>query len=483
MKVFDIASAQPWLMRAETLDTILDICSRDNVITAEVMTKMDVRRETLAARVGRRADNTRYTTRRENGVTIIDISGPIVRYADMFTEISGGTSTQHLATDLQAAIDDPGTRYIVLNIDSPGGEATGIHELANMIYAARGKKPIIAYAAGWMASAAYWIGSAADEIVVDATSMIGSIGTVLAVADPTEAKKRRIEIISTQSPKKRPDASTEAGRSELQRWADELTDVFIDSVARNRGVSTDFVLSDFGQGGIRIGQDAVTHKMADRLGSLEALIAELPNRKFSARPHAAAATNSVEESMYTKELKLKLGLAETATDAEVDAKLAEMRGASTRLQSVESELKAEQEKRTKAEATAKVEAEAKEAALRAKVKTEAEAQVEAWQREGMITGNATAAVKTFYVALATGEKVTADGFAAVMAALPKFDTTRLSANLEPKPAVAPDVTLEDFKRQAIDAKAAQRIKAAVTLRQKENPKFATEDLRRELTGK
>ncbi|KEZ65412.1 hypothetical protein C5I_0136090, partial [Pseudomonas syringae pv. syringae FF5] len=109
-----------------------------------------------------------------NGVAIIPVVGPVFRYANLFTEISGATSTQVLATDLQSALDDPSIKSIILNIDSPGGVAAGINELADQIHAGRARKRIVAYVGGTGASAAYWLASAASEIVIDETALLGS---------------------------------------------------------------------------------------------------------------------------------------------------------------------------------------------------------------------------------------------------------------------------------------------------------------------
>lgn len=79
----------------------------------------------------------------------------LFRYANMFTEISGANSTQILATDIRQALDNPAVKAIVLNIDSPEGVAGGINELADMIYAGRSQKRIVAYVCGTCASAAY----------------------------------------------------------------------------------------------------------------------------------------------------------------------------------------------------------------------------------------------------------------------------------------------------------------------------------------
>lgn len=422
MIAFETAASQPWLIRAETLREILSITARENVITPEVIDKIDARREALAMRRGHAPDKTRYTTK-HGPVSVIDIQGPIVRYADMFSDISGGTSTQNLALDFKAATDDPTVNAIVLNIDSPGGEATGIHELGEAIYAARQRKPVYAYVEGYGASAAYWLASAADEIVVDKTAMLGSIGVVFAVPDPTKRTAKDIEIVSAQSPMKRLDPTTDVGRSELQRWADELGSVFVDTVARNRGVSVDEVMNDFGRGGMRIGADAVTHKMADRLGSLESLITELSN----VRPRVAAAQNPNNNRRASMKNTNPAPEAEENITPVADPELAKLRAQVEEL--TEKVAKANEEK-------AKAEVD--------RVKAEANAKVDGWRRDGLISGNATEQVRALYVAAATGEGVTADQIEKMIAALPKIDTSRIADLPKTKEENADKPTREDF---------------------------------------
>lgn len=159
----ELAAGRPWLMTSEALDTVMAVADRQGDV------------EALETRLGRSLDNTRSVTVRD-GVAVIPVTGPIFRYANLFSEISGATSTQVLATDIQTALDDPQIRAIVINADSPGGEATGINELSEMIFQARGTKPIKAYVGGQASSAMYWIVSAADEVVVDDTAQLGSVG-------------------------------------------------------------------------------------------------------------------------------------------------------------------------------------------------------------------------------------------------------------------------------------------------------------------
>ena len=275
---FERASGQPWLMLPEALDSLLAIAARQGDP------------EALEARLGKPLDNTRTVSLRD-GVAVIPVTGPIMRYANLFTRISGATSTQELATDLQAALDNPKVRAIVLNIDSPGGAAGGINELADMIYAARSQKPIKSYVGGTGASGAYWIASAASEIVVDDTAMLGSIGVVLEVAvRQAEAGQKRYTIVSSNAPNKRPDIATEQGRAEIAKTINALADVFTAKVARNLGVKPDSVAVMGDHGGLKVGATAVESGLAHRLGSLESLIAELASS--GATPRSASMSSA-----------------------------------------------------------------------------------------------------------------------------------------------------------------------------------------------
>lgn len=270
-RAFELAASRPWLMLPDALDSLMAIADRQGDP------------EALEARLGRPLENTRVVTMRD-GIAVIPVTGPIMRYANMFTRISGATSTQELATDLQTALDDPKVKGIILNVDSPGGEANGINELGDMVYAARGKKPIKAYGGGTVASASYWIGSSADELVIDDTALLGSIGVVVEVAlrEAREGEKR-YTITSSNAPNKRPDLETEEGRAELSKTIDALGEVFVAKVARNLGVTPDQVPAMGDHGGLKVGAAAVASGLAHRLGSLESLITEMAKEAATPR--------------------------------------------------------------------------------------------------------------------------------------------------------------------------------------------------------
>ncbi|MCP4342140.1 MAG: S49 family peptidase [Desulfobulbaceae bacterium] len=257
-RAYDIAANQPWAILPESLTTILSIAGRYNE---------DI--DAVAAKLGRPLDNTRNVTIR-GGTAVIPIHGPIARYMNLFSAISGGTSVQALATDFGAAMDDRSVDRIILDIDSPGGTVTGIAEFAELIKTA--EKPVIAYVSGSGGSAAYWIASAADAVIVNATAAVGSIGVVAPIN--TDKPKNQIEIVSSQSPRKRPDIETDEGVAQVQDHVDRLAEIFIETVAENRGVSAETVATKFGAGGLLIGADAVAAGMADGVGTLERLLAE-----------------------------------------------------------------------------------------------------------------------------------------------------------------------------------------------------------------
>ena len=262
MRVWNRATGEAWAITEQALSTILEIAARENESPRAV-----------AARLGRELSNT-YTAEERDGVAIIPVVGPLFRYANLFTAVSGASSYEILARDFTAALENPDIHAVVLNIDSPGGEFNGCAEFANMIYEARGAKPVIAYCSGDAASGAYWIASSCDQVVVSETSSLGSIG-VVAVYRAKDRSAKDVEIVSSQSPYKRLDPQSDEGRLRLQQRIDAMAEVFVEAVARNRGVDPPTVKDRFGKGDVFIGTQAVAAGLADRLGSLEKVIAGL----------------------------------------------------------------------------------------------------------------------------------------------------------------------------------------------------------------
>lgn len=278
MRAWDLATTTPWVITEPALRTILRAAGRVTT-EADIAAAAELRRtRAVAVRDAEALDGTQTVAVRD-GVAIIPIVGPIFRYANLFTRISGGTSIEILAKDFQVALDSPDVYAILPWFDTPGGEAPGVSELSDILFDARGKKPMIAYGGGAVCSGGYLLASQFPELVIDQTALVGSIGVIMTFVDDRGWQKEHglvnVEIVSSQSPKKRPDVTTSDGRAQIQRIVDDLADVFVDRVARGRGVTAETVLSDFGQGDVFVGQRAIDAGLADRLGSFESVLAEL----------------------------------------------------------------------------------------------------------------------------------------------------------------------------------------------------------------
>jgi signal peptide peptidase SppA len=122
-----------------------------------------------------------------DGVMHIPIGGPIGRGLGKFEKGAGAVDTQDLADEIDVAEDDSMVRAILFDIDSPGGMLQGTPELADRI--ARCQKPTIAFSAGQMCSAAYWIGCACDYLYATRSADIGSIGVYVPFLDQSAALK------------------------------------------------------------------------------------------------------------------------------------------------------------------------------------------------------------------------------------------------------------------------------------------------------
>lgn len=233
-----------------------------------------------------------------NGVAVISVEGVIVKRMNMLTNVSGGASTELVGRDIESAVADPAAKAILLQIDSPGGAVEGVQELARVVRGAAAKKPVTAVADSKMLSAAYWIGSAASEIYATSeTTMVGSIGVVMKHLDVSKGEER-IGIKTTEifAGKYKRIASeheplSDEGRATLQGMVDYIYSVFVDDVARYRGVSASEVLNSMGDGRVFMGSQARAAGLIDGLATVDELVAHLasgtrPNR-LAARPAAA----------------------------------------------------------------------------------------------------------------------------------------------------------------------------------------------------
>src|SRR5574343_597266 len=274
MRLIDVITS-PWAIIPEKLIEVREI-----YLAHTRGEKVDW--QALESRLGKPLDNhpKRYDV--IDDIAVIPIEGVIAKKMNLFHDISGGTSTELIGKDFVEAIQDESIKGIVLNIDSPGGAVDGTPELAHMIYHARGIKPVIAYASGSMASAAYWIGAAADEIYLSSeVTQVGSIGVVATHVDVSGAElKKGIRTTEITAGKYKRIASqynplTDEGKAVIQEHLDHIYGVFIDDIVTFRDKDTETVLNDMADGRVFIGKQAIKAGLVDGIKTFDEIITML----------------------------------------------------------------------------------------------------------------------------------------------------------------------------------------------------------------
>ena len=266
----------PWAILPEKLETI----------AALVMLRVEGGRltpEEIMARTGGRPAEKQPI--RTGGVAVLPVYGVINHRMNMMSDMSGGTSIEKLTAQFRDAMADPAVASIIFDIDSPGGSVSGVPELASEIYSGRSRKRIVAQVNPQAASAAYWLASAASEIVSTPSGSAGSIGVFAAHEDVSrmlDAKGIRVSLISAGKFKTEAnqfEPLSEEGRAYMQSRVDEYYGMFVDAVARGRDVRPANVREGFGQGRMASAQSALGMGMVDRIATLDQTVEQLLGSK------------------------------------------------------------------------------------------------------------------------------------------------------------------------------------------------------------
>lgn len=210
-----------------------------------------------------------------DGVAHVRVEGPLAQRA-WACFIFGADGYDAIESRVRAALDDPRSRSLVIEYDSPGGEVAGCGVCADAIRAAADAsgKPVVSYVGEQATSAAYWLASAADKIVTPASGMLGSIGVIATrLEEAPDTEGRKLHIIKSGARKADGHPLTVMGKEELaatQAKIDALADVFAGAVAERRGMSAADVRAL--EADVFIGADAVAKGLADRVGNLSSAV-------------------------------------------------------------------------------------------------------------------------------------------------------------------------------------------------------------------
>jgi signal peptide peptidase SppA len=207
-------------------------------------------------------------------VAVIAVQGTLVHKLGSLRPYSGMTGYDGIRQNLLAALDDPSVEAIAFDIDSPGGEVSGCFDLVDMIYAARGRKPMWSILCESAYSAAYAIASAADRIVVPRTGGTGSIGVIAAHVDLSAALTAAgVKVTFITYGDRKADGHAEIALSDealtgFQADIDSMGALFVETVARNRNISAATVRDT--QAATFMGDKGVELGLADEVAAPDA---------------------------------------------------------------------------------------------------------------------------------------------------------------------------------------------------------------------
>jgi capsid assembly protease len=204
-----------------------------------------------------------------DGIAIIDVAGSLVNRSSWLDAYSGMTSYNQIQEEVEDAVSDSLIKGIVLRIDSCGGECAGCYDLADYLYSVRGVKPLWAAVDDQAFSAAYMIASACSKVFVSRTGGVGSVGVVAMHLDQSGYdEKMGLKYTALYAGAHKTDFNShkplsDAAKTELQGEIDRLYGMFVESVARNRGVSEKLVAAT--EARLFFGDRAIEARMADEL--------------------------------------------------------------------------------------------------------------------------------------------------------------------------------------------------------------------------
>ena len=231
-----------------------------------------------------------------------------------------------------------GEKVVVLHVDSPGGYVSGVRETRRAI--ARAQEAgiyVVAYVSGMAASAALWLASAADEVVLSPLAQAGSVGVVVTLARDSEDGDT-IEVVSSQTPRKRGSTNDSEYMSALQGRVDKLATVMLGEIAADRGVGVD----QLGDGSVYGAEDAVARGLADRI-AVEAddwmfLGGNMPldyQRRVRSATAPASTNGGAEEALDMSEQNKTAEAVDNAALAQVEQLQAELAAAREQLQAIQ----------------------------------------------------------------------------------------------------------------------------------------------------
>ncbi|EFK3093154.1 S49 family peptidase [Escherichia coli] len=204
-----------------------------------------------------------------NGIAVLPVTGTLVHRLGGMRPFSGMTGYDGIVACLQQAMADSQVRGVLLDIDSPGGQAAGAFDCADMIYRLRQQKPVWALCNDTACSAAMLLASACSRRLVTQTSRIGSIGVMMShVSYAGHLAQAGVDITLIYAGAHKVDGNQFEAlpaevRQDMQQRIDAAHRMFAEKVAMYTGLSVDAVTGT--EAAVFEGQSGIEAGLADEL--------------------------------------------------------------------------------------------------------------------------------------------------------------------------------------------------------------------------
>ena len=242
---------------------------------------------------------------RMGDVGIIKIEGSLVPGEAGWMRYFGITGYADIKAAVLEGLADKGAKSLMIFSNSGGGSVAGVEDAESFIAQVAQHKPMSAYSE-FSASAAYWLTSAAGHITTSPTGVNGSLGVIRVVTEYSKAfEKEGVTKTVMRAGRYKAlgnpfEPLSEDGKAEIQSKLDDLYQIFIDVVARNRGTTAIIADQVMGQGREFLGKRGLEAGLVDSIGDFESGLAYArANRRLATKKttnFAGTATASVAQA-------------------------------------------------------------------------------------------------------------------------------------------------------------------------------------------
>lgn len=243
----------------------------------------------------------------QDGVGIVTLTGSLINRGAWVGSYSGETSYEGFKHQMTRAARDSRVKSIIIDVESPGGEAVGMVEASEVVRRIAAEKPVHAVVNGMAASAGYGLIAGASRITTTPTGLAGSIGVAMLHLDQSRMLEEN-GVVPTLifAGDHKVDANpveplSESVRADLQAEVNRFYELFLSTVSAGRGRRTPVSAARETQARTYIGQDAVAARLADDVGSFEDVFSELSRK--ARRSGGSAATGRKAQQMTVRTFK------------------------------------------------------------------------------------------------------------------------------------------------------------------------------------